>query len=105
MVRRDTCRESRMDADGLAQGRWLHPDMVERSHRISSRKSRQCGSVPEVPAQPAQRPAPQEPFVEITHQYYRLVARRWQRCEDAPNLLAPFRWRESEMRRDDPERA
>jgi len=69
VVRGGACECAAMDANLTKHPSWFDPDAIQRQERISRRKCRRRWRPAEVSPQPAQRPSPKEPFVEIAHEH------------------------------------
>src|SRR6478672_8552181 len=91
VVRCDSRKPSRMHRNVPQECPRLYPDAVEREHRTSRRKGSSCGCLLEVLVQPAQRPAPQKPFVYIADEYRGQRAITFEHPEQPLYLLTPLR--------------
>ena len=57
-----------VDEHALESPAWPHPDSVEREERLARREGRGGRRLDEEPVEPSQRPAPQEPLVDVADQ-------------------------------------
>jgi hypothetical protein len=103
MIGSNPRRRGRVDPKAVAKSLRRDPDPVECKERTPRGEGRRRGRALEARVQPAQRPTPKVPFVQVTHQDRGKRGLLVQMVQQFPHLAASFVGPQSQVRRHDPQ--